>query len=88
MTFKTPVDETDRAALCVLVAAVRREPGCLEYHAHLHAEDTTRVLFYERWENQAALDIHGKSAALTGFRAAMADRFVGPSELNFWRRLV
>jgi quinol monooxygenase YgiN len=87
MTFKEPVDDTVLTALSTLVAAVRQEPGCLEYCAHVHAQDQTRVLFYERWQDQAALDVHGKAAALTGFRAAMEGRFAGPSELQFWKRL-
>jgi quinol monooxygenase YgiN len=87
MTFKEPADDAVRAALSALVAAVRQEPGCLEYNAHVHAQDQTRVLFYERWQDQAALDVHAKAAALTDFRAAMDSRFAGPSELQFWKRL-
>ncbi len=87
MTFKEPIDETIRTALSALVAAVRQEPGCLEYCAHVHAEDPKRVLFYERWQDQAALDVHGKAAPLTGFRAVMDGRFAGASELQFWKRL-
>lgn len=87
MPFKAPLDAVARAALADLVDAVRREPGCLEYRAHVHAEDSRRVLFYERWANSGALETHGRAPALTGFRAAMAGRVAGPSEMNFWERL-
>jgi Uncharacterized conserved protein len=87
MSFKEPVDDTVLAALSTLVAAVRQEPGCLEYCAHVHAQDPKRVLFYERWQDQAALDVHAKAAALTDFRTALDSRFAGPSDLQFWKRL-
>ena len=88
MPLKQAADDEVLAALAALVAAVRQEPGCLEYNAHLHAEDPARVFFYERWEDRAALDIHGKAPALTGFRKSLEGRFAGPSELTFWKRLV
>ena len=79
MTFKEPVDATVLDALAALAAAVRQEPGCLEYSAHVHTQDPRRVLFYERWQDQAALGVHGAAAALTNFRAAMDARLAGPS---------
>jgi quinol monooxygenase YgiN len=85
MVFKEPVDAAALSALSALVVAVRAEPGCLSYTAHLHAQDSRRVLFYERWQDDAALAVHAKATALTEFRAAMEPRLAGPSELNFWR---
>jgi len=87
MTFHEAVDNTVLKALAKLVAAVRQEPGCLEYSAHVHADDPRRVLFYERWQNQAALDVHSAAEPLTTFRETMGPRIMGPSELNAWKRV-
>jgi len=87
MTFHEAVDNTVLKALATLVAAVRQEPGCLEYAAHVHAEDPRRVCFYERWKDKAALDAHSVAAPLSTFRETMGPRIAGPSELNFWKRV-
>jgi quinol monooxygenase YgiN len=87
MTFHEAVDNTVLKALATLVAAVRQEPGCLAYAAHVHAEDPKRVLFYERWQNKAALAVHAAAAPLTLFRETMGPRIVGPSDMTFWKRL-
>jgi len=36
----------------------RAEEGCLEYTFSADPLDPTRVLLFERWENQEALDAH------------------------------
>jgi len=87
MTFHEAVDETVAKAVAALVAAVRAEPGCLEYAAHVHAQDGRRVLFYERWQDKAALEVHAAAPALTHFRETMGPRINGDSELNFWKLL-
>ncbi len=87
LTFAEPVAEPELSALAAVVCATRGEPGCLEYAAHVSAEDPHRVLFYERWQDQAALDAHNLTAHLAAFRAAVGPRLVGPSELGFWKRL-
>jgi len=49
------------AALGPLVEESRREPGCLIYEAHRDAEDENRILLYEQYEDEAALEAHGES---------------------------
>ena len=65
MTFAAPVDETVVGALKLLMTAVRQEPGCVEYAAHTHACDPRRVIFYERWQDPKAVDVHGAAPADT-----------------------
>lgn len=36
----------------------RGEPGCLEYTYAADPLDASRVVLFERWEDQAALDAH------------------------------
>ena len=44
--------------LSALVAPTRRETGCLAYELHRNAEDKNKFMFYEKFINQAALDLH------------------------------
>ena len=87
ITFTEPLDESLLGALAAVVAATRQEPGCVEYNAHVHAEDACRVLFYERWQDQAALDRHNASAHLATWRAEAGSRLAGAPDLGFWKRL-
>lgn len=87
MTFAAPVDETVVEALNTLVAATRQEPGCVEYAAHVHAADPKRVVFYERWAGQNALDVHCAAPALTSFRAKVGHLLAGAPAMSFWSRL-
>ncbi|HVZ59944.1 MAG TPA: putative quinol monooxygenase [Terriglobales bacterium] len=36
----------------------RREPGCRQYVGHQSTEDSQRFMFYEVYDDQAALDAH------------------------------
>ena len=87
LTFAEPVAELELSVLAAVVLATRSEPGCLEYVAHVHATDPRRVLFYERWQDQTALDAHNRTGHLAAFRAAVGPRLAGPSDLSFWKRL-
>jgi quinol monooxygenase YgiN len=40
------------------VRAARAEPGCLEYTVAADPIEPGRVVLFERWEDQAALDVH------------------------------
>ena len=42
----------------------REEPGTLVYVMHRSRKDPTIFAFYERYEDAAAFDRHGKSAAM------------------------
>ena len=87
VAFSEPIDEPLLRALDAAVAATRQEPGCLQYTAHVHADDPRRILFYERWQDQAALDGHNASAHLAAWRAVAGPRLACPPALGFWKRL-
>ena len=36
----------------------RTEPGCLQHGVSIDAEDPLTLVFYEEWEDRAALDAH------------------------------
>ncbi|MDO9630321.1 MAG: putative quinol monooxygenase [Humidesulfovibrio sp.] len=87
LTFAEPLAGPELAALAAVVGATRTEPGCLEYVAHTSATDPHKVLFYERWQDQGALDAHNQTAHLAAFRAAVGPRLAAPTTLGFWKRL-
>ena len=43
----------------------RAEPGCLRFEVYQSQNDAARFLLCERWESQAALDVHRTAAAYT-----------------------
>jgi quinol monooxygenase YgiN len=47
-----------RDALIALLGPTRKEPGCLSYDLHQCAGDPARLLMYETWKDQAAIDAH------------------------------
>jgi quinol monooxygenase YgiN len=54
-----PGREDELAAhLAELLGPTRKEPGCLAYELHRDPEHPTRLLFYEKFKDQAALDAH------------------------------
>ena len=61
-------------ALAALLAeqaevVLRDEPGCLVYRAHRSVSDPDLFLFFETYENEAALDAHRRAPHLAAFRA-------------------
>ena len=56
------VDPAEREAFLAgrldLMRTSRREPGCLEYTFSADPIEPGRVLLFERWESQEALDRH------------------------------
>ena len=48
------------------IIATRAEPGCLAYVMSKDPIDDARVVLFERWEDQAALDEHMKVIAAAG----------------------
>ena len=56
------IDPTDRdaflAARSSSLKSTRSEGGCLEYVMSADPIDPTRVVLFERWEDQASLDAH------------------------------
>lgn len=45
-----------------MVAASRKEAGCLQYTLHVDKTDANAFWFYEEWESKEALAAHSKIA--------------------------
>jgi quinol monooxygenase YgiN len=57
------------ALLSEQAAVVRKaEPGCLAYRLHRSSKDPELFLFYEVYEDDAALDAHRNAAHLAAYR--------------------
>ncbi|MEL0083199.1 MAG: putative quinol monooxygenase [Gammaproteobacteria bacterium] len=55
-----------KAALVEVIPKVRQEPGNHAYIGHQSPEDPTRFIFYEQYDDQAALDAHRENLASMG----------------------
>jgi len=44
-----------------LIAQTNNEPGCLFYSCYQDLADPNKFLFYEEYENQAAIDFHNQT---------------------------
>jgi quinol monooxygenase YgiN len=44
--------------LSALVEPTRKEAGCLVYELHVDPENPEKLMFYEKFADQAALDFH------------------------------
>ena len=66
-------EEELRQVLEANVAPTRQEKGALQYDLHRDNDEPRRFIFVERWESEATLAEHGKSAHIQTFRSKMPD---------------
>ncbi len=55
-----------------MVVATHTEPGCREYAFSPDPDDAERILLFELWDDQAALELHFASDHMAEFQAASA----------------
>ena len=80
-TFEIEPGQRDQfiAGRMEMMRTSRAEAGCLEYTFAADPLNPGRVVLYERWESQAALDVH--LAALRGGSSRPADVGVSSSSI-------
>ena len=67
-----------------LVAAARKEDGCVDYHFHRRADDPNSFGFYENWRSQKDFDEHLRQPCQLEF-AKIRDRYLaGDIDLEFY----
>lgn len=49
----------------------RTEPGCLQHGVSIDAEDPLTLVFYEEWQDRAALEAHFQVPESLGFMKTM-----------------
>ena len=55
----------------------REEPGCLRHSVHIDAENPNRLVFYEEWQDQAALQAHFHVPESSDFMRSVSEKAVG-----------
>lgn len=82
-TMRVPSENLAQAreALRSLTVATRAEPGCLDYAYSEDLIESGLVHLNERWEDQATLDAHLKTAHLAAWRREAARLGVGDRRL-------
>ena len=60
-----------RPAMEAMVAASRRDEGCIEYHLGPDLSDPDAFLVLEKWESWEALEAHLSSPYLKAWRATL-----------------
>jgi quinol monooxygenase YgiN len=59
--FRTGSEDEAEAYIRKLIAATRQEPGCRTYSVNRSLERARTYLFFEQYDDQAALDAHRAS---------------------------
>jgi quinol monooxygenase YgiN len=70
-----------------LVAPTREEPGCLAYELHVDPDDPGKFMFYEKFKNQAALDLHLTSPHFSSFQSYLKAKgnLIASQTVTKWR---
>jgi quinol monooxygenase YgiN len=85
--LKVKPDQTEafEAEARKMIAHVQaNEPGTRTYVCHRSTADPTVYLFYEVYDDQAAFAVHGGSAAMQSFFAALPPIVDGRPELEMY----
>jgi quinol monooxygenase YgiN len=74
--------------LIALLAPTRQEQGCIAYELHRDFENDKKFMFYERFVNQAALDLHLKAPYFQKFvEYRKTDDPISTQTVSSWRSL-
>ena len=73
--------------LASFVEPSRGEPGCVEYHFHVSAEDPNVFYFYENWATRADLDRHLELPYQKEWFGRHKDFLTQDAELTFFTML-
>lgn len=66
-----------------LLAPTRSEAGCITYDLLIDINDPTVFMFYENWENKAALDAHLEQPYVKQVLQAYEVTLAEPTAINF-----
>jgi quinol monooxygenase YgiN len=77
-------DKRDAAieAMNVMSAASLEESGCIDYRFWIATADPNRILIFEKWENQGAIDAHFQSPHMATFGASFGSALDGGVEIT------
>jgi quinol monooxygenase YgiN len=63
------------------VARSRLEPGCVSHEVAIDAENPNRLVFFERWEDEAALKAHFQVPESIAFAKALRAQAADKGEM-------
>ena len=81
LTVKEEAVEEFKAAMADAMPKVRQEPGNHAYIGHQSPEDPTKFVFYEQYDDEAALQAHRENLAAMGLD--LAALLAAPPNLEF-----
>jgi quinol monooxygenase YgiN len=87
LTAKTGQEAQLRRALHDIIPMVKAEPGCIEYAMHVDRQDQSRIVMFEIWADQAALDAHGAAPAFQSLAARFGELLAEPPSLTRLQRI-
>jgi len=70
-----------------MVEPTRKEPGCIECRLHQDSNDQAIFIFYESWENAAALERHKENDHYRHYAATVLG-LVEERQVNRMSRIV
>lgn len=71
-----------------LVPKVRQDPGTIAYTINQAADNPDKILVYEKYENQEALQYHGQTEHFRAFGQATRSLFAGRPEVTLYNEVV
>lgn len=85
LTIQPGKNEEFESAFKQMMDAVKaNEPGNHFYVLHRSRDDESTYVVMEQYEDQAAVDVHGKSAAFKAASAALGGCMAGPPEVKMY----
>jgi len=78
--------EAVTAELLKLIAPTRQEEGCIEYTLHRDNQDSAVFVFYETWEEPAALERHMNSPHFKAYISAV-DGLIAEKTVHLMTRI-
>jgi len=74
--------EFEAAAKQMIATVKESEPGTLSYVLHKNTKDATEFIYYEVYQDQAALDAHGKTDHMKAFGGKIGALLAGRPEIT------
>ena len=79
--------EFEAAAKQMIATVKESEPGTLSYVLHKNTKDATEFIYYEVYQDQAALDAHGKTDHMKAFGGKIGALLAGRPEISILQEI-
>jgi quinol monooxygenase YgiN len=79
--------EFEAAAKQMIATVKESEPNTLAYVLHKNTKDATEFIYYEVYQDQAALDAHGKTDHMKAFGGKIGALLAGRPEISILQEI-